>query len=216
MLTKKQLEIILSKIKGPEEPNVKLEQYTLPSGLAAEILNLALLNGDVEGKIVFDLGCGSGRLATGAALFGAKKVVGVDVDKESIKLAKENAKSIGAEIEFVNEDIENFSGECDTVLQNPPFGMRGEKSADKMFLAKALECVRGGGRVYSLHRGGYEGEQGNKNTREALTKFVEANDGRVLQIKELKFDIPYMFKFHKKPKVSYNVDLFVVEKMKKN
>ena len=212
-LTKKQLEIVLSKLKVPEKPNAELEQYSIPSDLAAEILNLAYLNGDIEGKVVFDLGCGSGRLAIGAALLSAKKVVGVDIDKDSIKLAEENAKAAGVEVEFVNEDVENFSGKCDTVVQNPPFGMRGNKNTDRAFLQKALECVESGGRVYSLHRGGYEGEHGNERTREFLTRFVQQNGGRALAVKEFKFDVPYMFKFHRKPKVSYNVDLFVVEKV---
>jgi len=203
MLTKKQVEIILSKLKIPDKPKEDLEQYTIPSALAAEILNLANLNGDIEGKIVFDLGCGSGRLAIGAALLGAKSVVGVDVDKAVIKIAKENAASVDAAAEFVCEDIENFAGQCDTVVQNPPFGMRGQQHSDRLFLKKALEC---GNKIYSLHRGGYE------KTRQFVTQFVEQHGGRVVAIKEFKFDIPYMFKFHKKPKVSYSVDLFVIEK----
>lgn len=203
-MDKKQLEIILSKLKTPEKPKEGLEQYTIPSGLAAKILNIAMLSGDIVDKDVFDFGCGSGRLAIGAALLGARKVVGVDIDKNMINLAKKNAESVETNIEFVCIDIEKFSGECDTILQNPPFGMRGEKHSDRAFLKKALEC---GNKIYSLHRGGYE------KTREFIRKFAEQNGGRVLQVKEFKFDIPYMFKFHKKPKVSYNVDLFVIEKI---
>jgi putative methylase len=213
MLDKKHLEIALSKAKVPEKPNAKLEQYAIPSDLAADILNMASVAGDIEGKVVFDLGCGSGRLAIGAALLGAAKVVGIDVDEASVKLAKENAEAAGADVEFVLSNIANFSGECDTVVQNPPFGMRSEKGADKEFLLKALQCVRSGGRVYSLHRGGYEGEHGNEKTRAFLENFVQQNGGKVLAVKEFKFDVPYMFKFHRKPKVSYNVDLFVVEKI---
>jgi putative methylase len=213
MLDKKHLEIALSKAKVPEKPNAKLEQYAIPSDLAAEILNMASVAGDIEGKIVFDLGCGSGRLAIGAALLGAARAVGVDVDEASIKLAKENAEAAGVEVEFVLSDIADFSGECDTVVQNPPFGMRSEKGADKEFLLKAMQCVKRGGRVYSLHRGGYEGEHGNEKSRAFLESLVGQNGGRTLAVKEFKFDVPYMFKFHRKPKVSYNVDLFVVEKI---
>lgn len=212
-MTKKQLEIALSKLKVPEKPNVNLEQYSIPSGLAADVLNTAFVAGGIEGKTVFDLGCGGGRLAIGAALLGAAKVIGVDIDEASIKLAKENAEAADVDVEFVLGDIADFSGKCDTVVQNPPFGMRGEKGADRAFLQKALECVGSGKRVYSLHRGGYEGEHGNERTREFLTRFAEQNGGRVLAVKEFKFDVPYMFKFHRKPKVSYNVDLFVVEKV---
>jgi putative methylase len=177
------------------------------------MLNIAFVAGDIEGKTVLDLGCGSGRLAIGAALVGAAKVVGIDVDEGSIKLAKENAEAADVDVEFVLGDIADFSGKCETVVQNPPFGMRGNKNTDRVFLQKALECVESGGRVYSLHRGGYEGEHGNERTREFLARFVQQNGGRVFAVKEFKFDVPYMFKFHRKPKVSYNVDLFVVEKV---
>lgn len=203
-MNKKELEIILSKLKLPEKPKESLEQYTISSELAAEILNIAMLSGDIVDKAVFDFGCGCGRLGIGAALLGAKRTIGIDIDEKMIKLAKENAKDVNVNVEFVCEDIENFSGECDTILQNPPFGMRGKKHSDRAFLKKALEC---GQRVYSLHRGGYE------KTREFIKKFAEQNGGKVVQVKEFKFDIPYMFKFHKKPKVSYNVDLFVIEKI---
>lgn len=210
MLTKKQLEITLSKLKTPDKPKEDLEQYTIPSALAAAILNLANISGDISGKIVFDFGCGSGRLAIGAALLGAKRVVGVDIDEILIKLAKENAASADAVVEFVCEDIGNFDGRCDTVVQNPPFGMRGQQHTDRLFLKKALEC---GNKIYSLHRGGYENRDGYEKTWQFITQFVEQNGGCVVAIKEFKFDIPYMFKFHKKPKVSYSVDLFVIEKV---
>lgn len=208
-MDKNRLEIILSKLKTPDKPKEGLEQYTIPSALAAEILNLANVSGDIADRIVFDLGCGSGRLAIGAALLGAKKVVCVDIDEKMIKIARENAESFNVNVEFICDDIENFTGECDTVVQNPPFGMRGEPHSDRLFLKKALECGR---KIYSLHRGGYEEETENK-TREFLTRFVESNGGRVVQVKEFRFDVPYMFKFHKKPKVSYKVDLFVIEKV---
>jgi putative methylase len=215
MISKKQLEIALSKLRVPEKPSAELEQYPIPSEMAADILNAVLLSGDIEGLVVLDLGCGSGRLAIGSAMLGAAKVVGVDIDKSSVDLAIENAKAAGVEekIEFVNKDISDFSGECDTVIMNPPFGMRGGRHADRTFLAKALSCVVPGGRVYSLHRGGYEGEGGNKESRAFLTRFAEENGGKVLLVKEFKFDIPNMFKFHKKPKVSYDVDLFVIERV---
>jgi len=208
MLTKKQLEIILSKLRIPENPKEKLEQYSIPSALAAEILNFAKMSGDIEGKAVGDFGCGSGRLAIGAKMLGAAKVVGVDIDEDSVKIAEENAEANEVDVEFVQQDISEFVGEFDTIVQNPPFGMRGEKHSDRLFLQKALECVKIGGRVYTLHRGGYQ------KTREFIERFVEQNGGEVKGVKEMDFDIPYMFKFHKKPKVSYKVDLFVIERVK--
>lgn len=40
---------------------------------------------------VLDLGCGSGILSIAALLLGAKKCVGVDIDENSVRIAKENA-----------------------------------------------------------------------------------------------------------------------------
>ena len=210
-MNKKQLEIILSQLNEPLRPKPLLEQYTIPSSLAAEILNLAYLHKDIKGKTVCDFGCGSARLAIGAALLGAKTVSAVDIDRAVLKVARKNfklAKTICesngipiTDVKFVCKDIEKFSAHCETVLQNPPFGMQ-KLHADRMFLKKALEC---GNRIYSLHRGGY------KKTRQFLTEFIEAHGGRVLQVKEFKFTLPYTFKFHKKPKVSYDVDLYIIE-----
>ena len=208
MLNKKQLEIILSKLKLPDLPKPSLEQYTIPSDLAAEILNLAYLSGDIKDKTVFDFGCGSGRLAIGASLLEAKEVVGVDIDQKMLEVAEENILSLTASNQFsssiklICNDIKKFSGKCDTVIQNPPFGIQSEH-ADRIFLEKALEC---GKKIYSLHKDGYE------KTREFLTKFIESKNGKVDKIIPYKFSIPHMFRFHKKPKKEYNVDLYVIKK----
>ena len=210
MLNKKKLEIILSKLKDIEKPNPELEQYTIPSDLAAEILNIAYLSGKIENKVILDLGCGSGRLMIGAALIGAKKVIGIDVDKEAIETAKNNVKIARhmmniedqERIELHCMNISEWKTSVDTVIQNPPFGIQ-KLHADRVFLKKALECAKS---IYSLHRH-YEKSRG------FLTKFIEKNGGKVEKIIKFKFRIPYMFKFHKKPYVRYEVDLFVISRV---
>lgn len=209
MLTKKQLEIVLSKLKPIENPKSSLEQYTIPSELAAEILNLAYQSGDIEDKVVFDLGCGTGRLALGALLLGAKEITAVDMDDKVLDIAEENMHSIMSDklvvkgsVKFLLSDVKDFFGKCDTVIQNPPFGIQ-NKHADRLFLEKALEC---GSKIYSLHKNGYE------KTREFLTKFIENKNGKVEQIIPYKFSVPHMFKFHKKPKREFSVDLYVIKR----
>jgi len=194
MLTKKKLEIILSKLKDIEKPNPELEQYTIPSDLAAEVLNIAYLSGNIEEKVILDLGCGSGRLTIGAALTGAKKVIGVDMDKRAIEITKENIKNISdttnikiqKKIELFCMDASEWKRRADTVIQNPPFGIQ-KLHADRVFLKKALESAKN---IYSLHRH-YE------KSREFLVKLIEKNGGQVAKIIKFKFRIPYMFKFHK-------------------
>jgi len=211
MLDKKQLEIILSKLKTVENPKPRLEQYSIPGDLAAQILNLALLNGDIKDKVVFDLGCGTGRLCIGSFLLGAREVVGVDIDENVLQTAEENFHSLHkmfselklkGSIRFILSDIKNFSEKCDTVIQNPPFGVQSD-NLDKIFLEKALEC---GKKIYSLHKGEYE------KTRENVTRFVESKGGKIEKLIPYKFLIPHMFKFHEKPKKEVNVDLYVIRK----
>ena len=136
-IKKKELEIKLAKLKTISDPKIKLEQYTTPSGIVAEIILWANNFNDVFDRSICDLGCGSGRFAIGAALIGAKDVVGVDIDPKSIKIAKENAKKMNVDITWVNSSISDIDLKFDTVFQNPPFGTR-IKHHDKIFLEKAI------------------------------------------------------------------------------
>jgi len=57
--------------------------------------------------IVYDLGCGDGRIAIAAAqMFGARGV-GIDIDPQRIKEANENARKAGVtgRVKFLNEDL---------------------------------------------------------------------------------------------------------------
>ncbi len=153
-MKKKELEILLEYVEPIEKPKVELEQYTIPSSLAAQILNLANLLGDISKKRVLDLGCGTGRLGIGASLLGAKLVVGVEIDREALARAKENLhkleKLVGKKLKvfFVLCDVNNlaFKRKFDTVVQNPPFGCKGKRHADRIFLEKAIEF---GKKIYS-------------------------------------------------------------------
>jgi SAM-dependent methyltransferase len=57
--------------------------------------------------VVYDLGCGDGRLVVGAALRGARRAIGVDIDPERVKEARARAKSAGVEdkVEIVEGDL---------------------------------------------------------------------------------------------------------------
>jgi len=212
MIKKSELEILLQKLAEPKLPKPSLEQYTITGNLAAEILNLAYLHGDIKNKVVFDFGCGSGRLAIGAAMLGAKLVIGIDVDKAMIKLAKENLKrheifiSKKLPVYFVACDVRSWFSKADTIVQNPPFGIK-SRHADRIFIEAALRC---GKRIYTLHR------DGRKRTRNFLVKFIESFNARVEKILKFDFVLPHTFKFHRKPRVKYYVDLYVVEKLNKS
>ncbi|HPA98516.1 MAG TPA: 50S ribosomal protein L11 methyltransferase, partial [Methanothrix sp.] len=71
-MKKKQLEMILERLEGFGRPSFQREQYATPATVAAEMLFLAAMHDDLE--TVCDLGCGTGILAIGAALLGARAV----------------------------------------------------------------------------------------------------------------------------------------------
>jgi len=101
-MKKKQLEILLERMEGFHNPIPELEQYATPACVAAEMLYLAYMHGDLG--VVCDLGCGTGMLAVGAALLGAK-AIGVEVDTQALSVARRNADKMGVEVDFIQGDI---------------------------------------------------------------------------------------------------------------
>ncbi|HOJ97636.1 MAG TPA: METTL5 family protein [Methanospirillum sp.] len=137
----RQLEMLLERVSGFDNPSAEREQYQTPAPLAARLIHMAMLAGDITGHRVLDLGTGTGILAIGAALLGAE-VVAIEDDVEAIRIAEANARDLGCSIRFIRTDItDNEAGElipeCDTVLMNPPFGAQTEH-ADRPFLDMAL------------------------------------------------------------------------------
>ncbi|WP_456418848.1 METTL5 family protein, partial [Methanocaldococcus infernus] len=139
------------------------------------------------------------RLAIGAKLLGAKRAVGIDIDRESIEVAKENAKALGVDVEFICDDVRNIKREMFdeevVVIQNPPFGAQ-KKGSDRIFLEKALEL---GDVIYSIH---------NYPTKDFVVKFVESLGGEVTNIYKANFRIPAIYKFHKKRALEIPVLIF--------
>ena len=200
---KKHLEMILQNIPSNKSPKAHLEQYITPATIASDILWNAYSLGDIEDKKVIDLGCGTGIFSIGAALMGACKVDGVDVDPDTIEIAKNQAIKYGLEdkVQFVLEEIENFYGTGDTVIQNPPFGAQkaGRKNADRFFIEKAIESAPV---VYSLHI---------KETEEFIEKYFASLGGYVTNKFYYRFNIPKIYDFHKKDKININVVLFRIK-----
>ncbi len=203
LVRKLDLEKAISEIETHPIPKAHLEQYTIPSRVAAEILFVATyVYNDIIDKTVVDLGCGTGRLAIGATLLGARETFGVDVDKVAVSVARKNAETMDAKekTHWIIADINVMRGTFDTVLQNPPFGVQRSR-ADRKFIKKSLELGR---RIYSLHKGG-------KSNREFIKRFIERHGGRVTGIFPMKMDIPRLFEFHTKRKHSVQVDLYRIE-----
>jgi putative methylase len=195
---KKQLEIALQKLSTHPRPSAKLEQYMTPGDVASTLLHLAYLRGDIVDKVVCDLGCGTGRLAIGAALLGAREVIGVDLDEAALEVAKQNADKAGVMVKWVKSDVDEFYAKnIGTVIQNPPFGVQ-RRGADMKFLRKALELARS---VYSIHKATSE-------NREFIAARAEEMGGSVADRVELEFHIPRQFEFHTRDAYRFKVDLY--------
>jgi uncharacterized protein (TIGR03000 family) len=63
-----------------------------PPDIVDAMIKLAGVGKD---DVVYDLGCGDGRMVIAAVKHGAKKGIGVDIDPVRVKEAKENAKNEG-------------------------------------------------------------------------------------------------------------------------
>ena len=195
----KKLKIILSRLKEFAKPKAELEQWTTPGDIAGEMLFIAFEGGDISGKRVYDFGCGTGIFSIGAALLGAAKVVGVDVDGEAVKVAKENLagfEGLEERVEFAASDLEDFTGErFDTAIQNPPFGAQ-KKHADRIFLEKACSHADV---VYTLHQ---------SITRSFINAFVESLGKKADMLRTFRFPLKAKFHFHEKRVMFAEVDLF--------
>jgi putative methylase len=225
LIRKLDLELFLADLTAQPNPQCKLEQYTSSAQIAANMLYLAAYSyGDIEGKAVLDLGCGTGRLALGAAFLGAKEVVGVDVDRQAIETAKANAEKAGLsdKIQWVLGDIGAVTGQFDTVLENPPFGVQ-TREADRAFLVKALEAAR---RVYSLHSHPEVDQRLIRILKSSpyiavqpnafLDRFIAKHSGAVESVYAMLMTIPKMFEFHSKAKHDFAIDLYVIRKQHAN
>jgi len=200
-MRKKHLAILLSRLEGFPEPKPELEQYRTPGNVAAELLWLAYSAGDIAGKVIADLGTGTGVLAIGAKLLGAEKVYAVEVDEKALEVARKNAERVGVEVEFINSDVSEFRERVDTVVMNPPFGSQ-RKGADRPFLLKAFEVADV---VYSVHLGKPE-------VRRFIDSFSRDNGFCTTHIATIPFELPAQFDFHSRRLARIPVDLYRLER----
>jgi putative methylase len=194
ILSKKQLAMILSRLKPFETPNFELEQYQTDSEIAAEIAWNMFYRREIEDKTIADLGTGTGILGLSALLLGAKKVYLVDIDEKALKIARENLKAVeeltGENLSercvFVHKDVLLFGDKVDVAIQNPPFGIQGKTHADRAFLKKAFTIA---GIVYSFHKAE------SKKFIEALAK---DNGFKVTTYWEFDWPVKQTMRFHAK------------------
>ena len=196
---KKHLEMRLQAVPSHPKPKVNLEQYTTPSIIASDLVWNAFSLGDLEEKNVFDLGCGTGIFTIASGLMGANLAVGIDIDEDSIALAREVAFNLKVDnVKFIQSDICDFNCGFDvnTVFQNPPFGSqrRADAGQDLKFVRKAIEL--GSDVLYSFHMA---------STEEFLLNYYDENNLDITHVFRYNFPIPKIYDFHTKENQNVNV-----------
>ncbi|MEM3086990.1 MAG: METTL5 family protein [Halobacteria archaeon] len=198
-MRQRQLEILLERVRPFPSPKAEMEQYSLPAPAAAALLHFAHLRGELRGA-VYDLGCGTGILAIGAGLLGARRAVGVDRDPEALAVARENAGALGAGVEWVEADVASLdpaAHRADTVLMNPPFGAQ-VKGADRPFLRKALELAPV---AYGF---------GNRGSAEFVKRFI--SPARLTATMSLDIPLKRTFSWHRKVVRAQEIELYRMER----
>jgi len=204
-MSKKELCVLLSKLQSFESPNMILEQYTTDSEVAGDALWFAHMLGDIDGRVMVDLGAGTGILGLGAVVLGAKKAHLVDIDSNALRLAKTNKKYLEKEIGhnldvvFINSDISSFDSSADVVFMNPPFGTKKE-NADSIFLLKAMSIAP---IIYSFHKA---------STRTFIDRLVESNGFMRTHYREYNFPLKRSMPHHKQRIEHIRVGLWRVER----
>ena len=203
-MSKAALERRLSAVEGFADPKLELEQYPTPADLAAHLVHLADVQGDLAGRTVLDLGTGTGMLALGAATRGPERVLGLDRDLAALEQARENQRRVdpAVGVEWLLADatrhplcFRRARADADaaasararrdsaaTVLMNPPFGAQRENvHADRAFLetAAAVAAVS-----YSIH---------NAGSREFVEAFAADEGGEVTHAFRAELAIPRQY-----------------------
>ncbi len=184
-MKRQQLEILLQKVAPHPAPSAGLEQYSTPAPIAADVLWFAYSQGDIAGKKVVDLGCGTGILGIGAKLLGAAEVISVDLDEAALAVAMKNAQALKVDIGLLTVDVNDFPEEADTVVMNPPFGaQRADAHADVAFLERALLVAPV---AYTFHKA---------ETEPFVLARVEALGGEATHRSRYAFPLPRTMPFH--------------------
>jgi len=205
MTSRRALERRLEAVAPFENPRADLEQYPTPADVAAHLLHLADLQGDLSGHTVVDLGTGTGVLAIAAACRSPARVVGLERDRAALDVARRNERQVDptTDVAWMKGDARSVPLCPDgptTVVANPPFGARdGARGADRPFLRAA---ARLSDVSYTVHNAGSE-------------SFVEAfagdHGGTVTRAYEVDFDVERQFEFHDAARETLTVEAYRID-----
>ncbi|MFY9717097.1 MAG: 50S ribosomal protein L11 methyltransferase [Thermoplasmata archaeon] len=188
----------LERVPAFDRPDAALEQVITPSEAAATLLEAADRFDGLSGRSVLDLGCGTGRLAIGAALLGAGPVRGIDLDPGAVERARVAATNAGVAVEFDATDIESVNGRVEIVLMNPPFGAQ-SKHADRPFWERAFALAERSVYAFAL-----------EDSRTFIARRAVERGAQVLDVGPVPWALPRTFPHHVRRRVPLAVDLWAL------
>ena len=141
------IEDILGEYKFKISP---LSFYQVNPVQAEKLYNLGVGMAEItKNDVVFDLYCGIGTISLFMSKF-AKKVYGIEIIEEAVKMAKENAESnnvsntefFAGDVEIVLDDLINNKGiKADVVMFDPPRKGLDKKSIDNILNLRPKKIV---------------------------------------------------------------------------
>lgn len=94
----------------------------------------------------------------------------------------------------------------DLILMNPPFGTKNNEGIDLRFVQAAINVLKVGGSVYSLHK---------TSTRDGISRRVNAWENvQLTNIAELRWELTKTYKHQRKETLDIAVDLVKFKKLK--
>jgi len=188
----------IQSVPTPSEPSAPLEQVVTPAETAVDLLTLLDRRFGLAGRSVLDLGSGTGRLAIGAALFGAIPVVGLEVDARLVPIARAAARAVGARVEFRISDVATWGRPADIVVMNAPFGAQ-RRHADRPFWDRALALARTAIGAFA-----------SSASRTFIARLALDRGAHVIEVEPVPWNLPRTFPHHRAAKVRLAVDRWVL------
>ncbi len=95
-----------------------------------ELVVETVLNLKRDARRIVDVGCGSGAIAVTLRLETLAQVCGTDISAEALTVAANNARRLGAPVEFVECDLLSAIAEAsvDVIASNPPYVPLGDRA----------------------------------------------------------------------------------------
>ncbi len=103
---------------------------------------------------VLDLGTGSGAVAISISLHSKSRVTAVDRSKAALKVARDNAKRLGAEVRFLESDwFSNLEDEkFGLIVSNPPYVAEGDPHLEDLSHEPTMALTSGADGLDSIRK----------------------------------------------------------------